>query len=173
MTRSDLLPGLLPGMVFLTDPAPGWARLYDQEAARIAKALGPVVVAIEHYGSTSIPGIKAKPVIDLLVGLPRLDDALAQIGAMERLGYDYAAHAGVPGHHVFGKGAARTHLAHFVEHQGESWIECLRFRDRLRADTELALAYERLKVELAARHPQDRAAYTAGKSAFVASVLAA
>ena len=87
MTKSDLLPGLLPGMVFLTDPAPGWARLYDQEAARIAKALGPVVVAIEHYGSTSIPGIKAKPVIDLLVGLPRLDDALAQIGAMERLGY--------------------------------------------------------------------------------------
>ena len=56
MTKSDLLPGLLPGMVFLTDPAPGWARLYDQEAARIAKALGPVVVAIEHYGSTSVSG---------------------------------------------------------------------------------------------------------------------
>ena len=173
MTKSDLLPGLLPGTVFLTDPAPGWASLYDQDAARIAKALGSIVVAIEHYGSTSIPGIKAKPVIDLLIGLPRLDDALAQVAAMERLGYDYAAQAGVPGHHVFGKGAARTHLAHFVEHEGESWIECLRFRDRLRADADLALAYERLKVELAARHPQDRAAYTAGKSAFVASVLAA
>ena len=172
MAKTDLLPGLLPGLVFLADPAPGWTELYDQEAARIARALGPAVVAIEHYGSTSIPGIKAKPVIDLLIGLPRLDDALTQIAAMEELGYDHAAHAGVPGHHVFGKGAARTHLAHFVEHQGESWIECLRFRDRLRASTDVALAYERLKIELAARYPQDRAAYTAGKSAFVASVLA-
>lgn len=172
MGKVDLLPGLLPGLVFLADPAPGWADLYDQEAARIAMALGPVVLAIEHYGSTSIPGIKAKPVIDLLIGLPRLDDALGEIAAMEALGYDYAAHAGVPGHHVFGKGAARTHLAHFVEHRGESWGECLRFRDRLRADSELALAYEQLKIELAARYPQDRAAYTAGKSAFVAGVLA-
>ena len=88
------------------------------------------------------------------------------------VGYDYAAHAGVPDHHIFGKGAAPTHLAHFVEHEGQSWGECLLFRDRLRADAELARAYESLKVELAARHPQDRAAYTAGKTAFVSLVLA-
>lgn len=169
---TNLLPGLPHGVVILADPAPAWASLYAQEAARIAAALGPVVIAIEHYGSTSIPGIKAKPIIDLLVGLPRLDDALSHIGAMEGLGYDYAVHAGVPEHHIFGKGAARTHLAHLVEHEGQSWDECLRFRDRLRADVELAQAYERLKVELAARHPQDRAAYTAGKTAFVADVVA-
>lgn len=170
---TNLLPGLAHGLVILADPAPEWASLYAQEAARIGAALGPAVVAIEHYGSTSIPGIKSKPIIDLLVGVPRLDDALNHIVAMEALGYDYAAHAGVPDHHIFGKSAARTHLAHFVEHEGQSWGECLRFRDRLRADAELARAYESLKVELAARHPQDRAAYTAGKTAFVTSVLAA
>ena len=157
----------------LAAPNPLWGRAFEEEAARIRAAAGPDVLAIEHYGSTSVPGLCAKPIIDLLIGVPHLDEALRLVEAMQGLGYDYAAHAGVPGHHVFGKGAARTHLAHFVEHQRESWIECLRFRDRLRADTELALAYERLKVELAARHPQDRAAYTAGKSAFVASVLAA
>ena len=172
MTKSDLLPGLAPGLVVLADPATEWASLYEQEAARIANALGQAVVAIEHYGSTSIPGIKAKPIIDLLIGVPHLDEALRLVEAMQGLGYDYAAHAGVPGHHVFGRGAARTHLAHFVEHAGESWFECLRFRDRLRADAELARAYERLKIELAAKYPRDRAAYTAGKSAFVASILA-
>lgn len=170
---TNLLPGLAKGLVILAEPAPEWASLYAEEAARISAALGAGVLAIEHYGSTSIPGIKAKPIIDLLVGVPRLGDALNHIGAMEALGYDYAAHAGVPDHHIFGKGVARTHLAHFVEHEGASWGECLRFRDRLRADPELARAYERLKVELAVRYPQDRATYTAGKTAFVTNVLAA
>lgn len=167
------LPGLAKDLVILAEPTPEWASLYAHEAARISAALGPAVVAIEHYGSTSIPGIKAKPIIDLLVGVPRLEDALNHIAAMEALGYDYAAHAGVPDHHIFGKGVARTHLAHFVEHESPSWFECLRFRDALRADVELALAYERLKVELAVRHPRDRATYTAGKTTFVTSVLAA
>jgi GrpB-like predicted nucleotidyltransferase (UPF0157 family) len=166
------LPGLAKGLVILADPSPEWANLYVVEADSIRATLGPAVVAIEHYGSTSIPGIKAKPIIDLLVGVPRLGDALNHIRAMEALGYDYAAHAGVPDHHIFGKGTARTHLAHFVEHEGASWGECLRFRDALRADLELAWAYERLKVELAVRYPQDRATYTAGKTAFVTNVLA-
>lgn len=173
MSRPDPLPGLPHGVVFLSDPAPEWAALFAAEAARLTAAMGPAVIAIEHYGSTSIPGIKAKPVIDLLVGLRRLDDALSLLGVMERLGYDYAAHAGVPDHHVFGKGAARTHLTHLVEHEGRSWVQCLAFRDRLRNDPAQAAAYERLKISLAERYPNDRAAYTAGKAAFVETVLAA
>lgn len=171
MTSTNPLPGLLPGKVFLTEPSPQWAQLYAQEHDRIARRLGATVVAMEHYGSTSIPGIKAKPVIDLLIGVRRLDDALDCVTAMEELGYDFARHADVPDHHVFGKGEARTHLAHFVEHDGEAWRECLTFRDRLRADPAKARAYEALKLELAATYPEDRAAYTAGKSAFVAEVL--
>lgn len=173
MTRAGPLPGLPQGVVFLSDPTPEWAALFADEAARLTAALGRAVVSIEHYGSTSIPGIKAKPVIDLLVGLPLLNDALALVGAMEGLGYDYAPHAGVPGHHVFGRAVARTHLAHMVEHGSESWLRCLAFRDRLRNDPELAADYERLKISLAERYPDDRARYTAGKSAFVEAVLAA
>lgn len=172
MRSVSALPGLPPGEVFLTPPSPEWPGLFEEEAARIAARLGSAVAAIEHYGSTSIPGIRAKPVIDLLIGLPRLDTALTLIGPMEELGYDFARHAGVPDHHVFGRGAARTHLAHFVEHDGSSWRQCLKFRDRLRADPGLAHAYEALKVELAVRFPHDRAAYTTGKGEFVASVLA-
>lgn len=171
MSSTEPLPGLLPGKVFLTEPSPQWAQLYAEERARIAKRLRTVVVAIEHYGSTSIPGIRAKPVIDLLIGVRRLDDALDCAAAMEELGYDFAPHAGVPQHHVYGKGAARTHLAHFVEHGDQAWRECLAFRDSLRADPTKARAYEALKLELAKKYPDDRAAYTAGKSAFVSNVL--
>lgn len=166
------LPGLLPGKVFLIDSQPEWAALFAEEATRIGAALGARVAAIEHYGSTSIPGIKAKPVIDLLIGMPRLDDALGCQAEMEALGYDFAPYAGVPGHHVFGKERARTHLAHFVEHGGEAWTNCLAFRDRLRADPERARAYERLKLELAAKFPEDRASYSAAKTVFVAETIA-
>lgn len=165
------LPGLPHGKVFLAPHDVRWRGLFEAEAARIAAALGGAPLAIEHYGSTSIPGIDAKPVIDLLVGLRTLDEALTYVPAMEALGYDFAPYAGVPGHHVFGKGAARTHLAHFVEHGGVQWRACLAFRDALRADPARAGAYQALKRELAARHPDDRAAYTAGKGAFVATVL--
>lgn len=172
MTASPWLPGLPHGAVFLAEPTREWTRLFAEEAGRIRSALGPVVLGLEHYGSTSVPGIKAKPVIDLLVGLRRLDDALDHVGAMEVLGYDFAPHAGVPQHHVFGRGLARTHLAHFVEYGGASWIACLAFRDRLRGSPGLARAYEALKISLAERYSMDRAAYTAGKSEFVERVLA-
>lgn len=161
------LPGLPHGVVVLAEHTSRWSALYVAEAARIAAALGPVVIAMEHYGSTSIPGIKAKPIIDILVGVERLEDATGCIPAMQELGYIFDPNAGVPGHHIFGKGAARTHIVHFVEHGGEGWRQGLAFRDRLISDPDAAKAYQHLKVELAARYPNDRAAYTAGKSSFV------
>ena len=165
--KRKVLPGVPYGVVVLAEHTSEWSALYGEEAARIAAALGPVVLSMEHYGSTSIPGIKAKPIIDILVGVERLDDTVGCIPAMEELGYIFDPNAGIPGHHIFGKGAARTHIVHFVEHGGEGWRQGLAFRDRLLADPKVAEAYQRLKVELAARYPNDRAAYTAGKSAFV------
>ena len=165
------LPGLPHGQVFLMEPDPLWPALFDQEAGRIRSALGPVVLCIEHYGSTSVPGLKAKPVIDLLIGVRHLSDALGQVEAMEALGYDFAPHAGVEGHHIFGLGRDRTHLAHFVEFEGERWRICLGFRDRLRADPEARAAYQALKEDLAARYPDDRAAYTQGKTALIQGLV--
>jgi GrpB-like predicted nucleotidyltransferase (UPF0157 family) len=167
MPDPHALPGLPPGSVLLTDHDPRWAVLYAEEAARLAKVLGPAALSMDHYGSTAIPGIKAKPIIDILIGVRRLDDALAHIDAMAAAGYEYAPDAGIPDHHIFGKGRERTHIVHFVEHGGERWKQALRFRDRLRAQPEAAKAYERLKIELASRHPDDRAAYTEGKTDFV------
>ena len=151
---------------------PDWAAAFAEEAARLKAALGDAVIAIEHYGSTSIPGLAAKPILDLLVGVADLAQVPALSDTMAGLGYEDRGREDVPGHHIFGRGVARTHLAHFVGHGGRDWLAPLTFRDRMRADPNLRDAYLALKTQLVAEHPTDRAAYTAGKAGFVAAVLA-
>jgi GrpB-like predicted nucleotidyltransferase (UPF0157 family) len=94
------------------------------------------------------------------------------VDALAPLGYQYVPSAGVPEHLVFGRDRLRTHLVHVVEHGGSAWQRGLRFRDALRADAALAAAYTELKTALAVNHSTDRATYTAGKAAFIESVLA-
>jgi GrpB-like predicted nucleotidyltransferase (UPF0157 family) len=152
-----------------------WHEAYLLEEARIRDALGPLALDIQHFGSTSIPAIRAKPIIDILIGVRRFEDGLACIGPMEKIGYDYAGADIVPDDHIFGrgiKGETRTHLAHVVEYQGYNWKRNILFREKLRADPALALAYEELKIELAEKYAESRAAYTAAKKDFIDRVLA-
>jgi GrpB-like predicted nucleotidyltransferase (UPF0157 family) len=151
----------------LVDYNPLWPQAFAEEAARIRAALGAQVLAIEHYGSTAVPGLRAKPIIDLQIGVADIDDGLLFIDPMASLGYDYAGGQGIPEHHIFGKGRARTHLAHVVVYQGDQWLRCLRFRDRLRSDPKLRAAYEALKLHLAADASNTRAANTEGKTVFI------
>jgi GrpB-like predicted nucleotidyltransferase (UPF0157 family) len=166
------LPGLAHGTVQLAEWTPRWTQLFAEEAARLRVALGDLAVAVEHYGSTSVPGLVAKPLLDILVGGPEATDAAPYIAALAPLGYDYAAHAGVPEHFVFGRGTARTHLVHVVRYGGAAWHRALAFRDALRADAALRDTYAALKRELAQLHSAERNHYTAAKSAFVEGVLA-
>ncbi len=159
--------GLAHGRVTLVDGDAGWPALFEAEAARLAPAIGPLVVGIEHIGSTSIPGIKAKPIVDILVGLRRFEDGERLVAPLAALSYDYVGTDMVPHDHLFGLGEPRTHLLHAVLQDGYHWRRDLRFRDRLRADPALAEAYERLKMQLAARYPDNRAAYTAAKAEFI------
>jgi GrpB-like predicted nucleotidyltransferase (UPF0157 family) len=159
--------GLEPESNWLADPNPLWPHAYSEEAARIQSALGEKALAIEHHGSTAVPGLRAKPIIDLQIGVANIEHGLLFIEPMAELGYDYAGSQGIPNHHIFGKGRARTHLAHVVVYQGEQWLRCLRFRDRLRSDASLRAAYEALKLCLAADPTRTREAYTAGKTNFI------
>ena len=126
---------------------------------------------MEHYGSTSVPGIKAKPIIDILAGIGRLEDGPSLIGPLAALGYDYVGDKVVPGHHIYGKGVERTHLLHVVEYGSTIWTEALRFRDALRDDPALAREYEALKIALSEKYGERRADYTAAKASFIQSVL--
>lgn len=165
--------GVPQGLVWLSEPDPAWAALFEAEHARLAAALAAFGAVVEHCGSTSIAGIPAKPIIDILVGVPEPLDIPGLRAAFAPLGYEHATWAGVPGHEVFGKGDPRTHLAHVVPLHGAAWDRMLRFRDALRADPALAAEYAALKRDLAARLPENRAAYTDGKSALVQRVLGA
>lgn len=143
-----------------------WPKAFLEEASRIKSAVGGLALAIEHFGSTAVPELRSKPIIDLLIGVAAIDDALRMIEPMRALGYDYAGSQGIPDHHIFGRGAARTHLAHIVAYGGDQWSSLLAFRDRLRADPRVRAEYQSLKEKLAARSGS-RAEYTAAKTEFV------
>lgn len=165
--------GLERGIVRLHDYTPLWVKLYREEEVRIKAAIGHLIIDLQHIGSTAIPGIKAKPILDMMAGVAQLEEALLCQAPLEALGYDYAAHADVANDYVFGKGSVRTHLLHVVEYGGAEWRDHLRFRDRLRNDRELAKEYERLKEELSQKFGNNRAAYTSAKSRFISKVIAA
>lgn len=165
------LPGVPRGMVWLAESTARWGELFAEEAARLRAALGPLAIDVQHFGSTSVPGLRAKPILDILVGAGQPVAAGPFVTALAPLGYEYVPKAGVPDHLVFGCGVARTRLVHVVGHDSDAWRRPLRFRDRLRADPSLAESYERLKLRLAADYPGDRARYTSGKETFILQAL--
>ena len=172
MARSDDdVLGLAHRQVRLAEPTSRWAALFAEEAGKLVPALAGYGAHIEHCGSTSVPGLAAKPILDILIGVPAPPDVPGLSRALAALGYQHAPFAGVPGHEVFGKGTPRTHLLHVVPLDGPAWARMLRFRDALRADSTLVAEYAALKRDLAARFPGDRPAYTEAKAGFIARVL--
>jgi GrpB-like predicted nucleotidyltransferase (UPF0157 family) len=156
--------------VELVEYDPSWAELFEQEREPLGAVFDGRVVAIEHIGSTSVPGLCAKPIIDVLVGLRELELSEEQISAMAALGYEYMGEHGLPGRLFFRK-HPRTHHVHVVEYGGEHWQRQLTFRDALRNDAEERRRYEAFKRRLAAEgHSRD--AYTELKTPFIREVEA-
>ena len=149
-----------------------WDQLFAQEAERIRTACTGMILGIEHVGSTAIPGILAKPIIDISVGVESLAMADDMAGPMASIGYDYPGDVGIPHERIFGRDRTkRTFLVHVVVFGGAAWLNHLRFRERCRADRRLASEYSHLKHQLAAIYPEDRPTYTQLKSVFVERVL--
>lgn len=152
-----------------------WPVMYEEEKERILSVIGHTVVAIEHVGSTSVPGLGAKPIIDIMVAVRRLADAAACVEPLQSLGYEYVPEHEVvmPERRFFRKGlrGAGTHHLHMVEQTSEFWERHLLFRDYLRAHPKVAQQYYALKKELAARYGSDRSSYTDAKTPFIESVV--
>ena len=150
---------------------PAWPAMYEEEKALILGAIGPWVKGIEHVGSTSVPGLAAKPIIDIMVGVWNLDDAAYCIGRLVTVGYDFKPDDDIPERRYFNKGPqARHRHLHMTELGGEFWLRHLLFRDYLRSNPETARRYEALKRDLAARCQNDSMAYTDAKTDFIQSV---
>ena len=144
---------------------------FAAEAERIERACAGLPIRLEHVGSTSIPGLAAKPVIDILAGRPGNVPGKSYVAAFTQLGYEHKGAFGIPGRNYFRRGVPRTHHVHMVNWSSDLWHDHVLFRDYLRAHPETAAAYERLKRELAATHGPDRGAYTDAKTPFIESVV--
>jgi GrpB-like predicted nucleotidyltransferase (UPF0157 family) len=156
--------------VELQEYDPTWAELFESERQLLAGIFGSRAVAIEHVGSTSVPGLSAKPIVDVLIGLRELALSDAQIEAMRRLGYEYLGEHGLAGRLFFRK-KPRTHHVHVVEHGGAHWDRQLVFRDALRSDPDERRRYDAFKRRLAAEgHPRD--VYTELKTPFIREIEA-
>ena len=161
-----LVGGLRPAFVELSEPDPQWPQRYAEHRSRILAALGDV--EIEHIGSTSVPGLAAKPVVDVQVVVDDLDGAVA---LLEQAGY--VLRVVEPGHRVV-KGVPPAYAANVHLHEpGDPEIEAtLRFRDRLRADPEARRRYEDVKRSLAGREWPDTNYYAVAKGPVIRELLA-
>jgi GrpB-like predicted nucleotidyltransferase (UPF0157 family) len=147
---------------------PTWPERYEAEARALARVFGEALVAIHHIGSTAVPGLPAKPIIDILpvVRAIRAVDRLRP--DLEALGYECMGEFGIPGRRYLRKGGdRRTHHVHVFQEGDPNVVRHLAFRDYLRAHPDEARRYGELKAELAARFPRDIEAYMDGKDAFV------
>lgn len=167
--------GLEKGFVKLLAHDEDWHRLFAEEKARIAAAVGEFVLAIEHVGSTSVCGIAAKPVLDIAVAIRDRASGERCVAPLENIGYKYRGENGIAGRFYFVKGAParRTHHLHMLLEESEELENHFAFRDYLLKFPETAAAYDRLKKLLAEKHPNDRDAYLDGKAEFIEGVLKA
>ncbi len=159
-----------PVVVVPYDPA--WPAAFARLRDRLAPALGELAVGIEHVGSTAVPGLDAKPIIDVDVVIRHTDDFGAVVERLATLGYEHLGDLGIAGREAFRAtpDQPRHHL--YVCAAGAPALQAhLALRDALRADPQLATAYAALKRELAERYRDDRDSYAESKSAFIASVL--
>jgi GrpB-like predicted nucleotidyltransferase (UPF0157 family) len=155
---------------------PHWPALFREVSVQLETAFAPAVVHVEHIGSTSVHGLCAKPVIDILLGADSLVQIESGVQALSAAGFFYRPEyeSELPERRYFVRPAAalpRIHL-HGVVRGGHLWRQHLIFRDALRANRALAQEYAELKRKLAARHSHDKAAYTMAKAPFVLKVIA-
>ncbi len=146
-----------------------WAWLFEALAAEIRAACAGRISALEHIGSTAVPGLAAKPILDVMPGIDHPADGEAMIAPMTRLGFEYRGEQGIPGRFFFVLDRAEERLVHahtFIVGSTD-WSRHLAFRDLLRRNPVEARAYEALKRELARQFPSDRNAYTDAKSPFI------
>lgn len=172
MKRHPSLDDRFDPAVRIVEPNPAWPALAERELRRVQDAVGDVAVRLEHVGSTAVPGLAAKPIVDLQLSVAALEPRERYVAPLERLGYLFAPAPESPDYHFFAKPPERPrayHL-HVCQAGGEQELRHLAVRDFLRAHPGEAARYAALKRAVVARHPQDRLAYIDGKDAYVTAL---
>jgi GrpB-like predicted nucleotidyltransferase (UPF0157 family) len=163
--------GLPRGTVALYPYTKAWKRIFEEEKEILQANLGNTIIDIQHIGSTSIPGMIAKPIIDIAIGVENFENAFICVRPIENLGYEFKGEFGIPRRHYFVKGEPRTHHIHMLEMESSEWINQLIFRNYIINHPESLHSYARLKEELAEKFPKEREAYTEGKTEFIMQII--
>jgi GrpB-like predicted nucleotidyltransferase (UPF0157 family) len=161
------------GVIVLAPPSATWAPAFEREASAVLEVLWDLPIEMHHIGSTAIPGIAAKPVIDMLGVVPAVEALDMHAHRLAALGYEALGELGIPGRRYFRKDAsdgARTHQLHAFAAGSPEIQRHLDFRDYLRAFPAEAAAYAALKKGLAERCGSDMDAYSDGKTEFIRGV---
>ena len=159
--------------VVIEEYTPNWALQFTEEQKIIKNIIGDTAIAIEHIGSTSVAGLSAKPILDMMVGVHNLNDIDTFIEPLKIIGYEHVFHQEFPNRRFFRKGLWRagTHHLHIYRYGSEEWEDNLSFRNYLRNDPNIRRQYEQLKKKLANKHRFDRVAYTNAKAPFIIEVI--
>lgn len=175
MNEAQSLQQAIDEKVHLADYDPAWPPRFDAERDRLLGRFPAELLDVQHIGSTAIPGMPAKPIIDVMAGVASMTVADALFEPLLGFGYVTSVefNASLTDRRWFMRHAhgQRTHHLHVVVYDGDLWRKRLAFRDALRSDAALAARYAALKRELASCHREDREAYTAAKGEFVGSVV--
>lgn len=164
--------GLPKNVVRLAPYSPEWPMLFEKEKARLSDSLRLLDHVVEHIGSTAVPGLHAKPVLDIMIGLPNLQEMEAADAELVKLGYEAKGEKGVPGRLFLTLGDPCLYHVHLTQLHSAFWYEHLLFRDSLRQQETVASNYLAIKIRLAQAYPNDRDSYTRGKADFIEHVIA-
>ena len=159
--------------VTLVDYQESWRQQFEQEKQRFFEACGENLTAVEHVGSTSVPGLLAKPLLDVAVALASFEDGEDVAFCITRLGYEYLGEHGIPGRFYFvlrDEGRSLVHL-HMYEKGHSDLRDLIAFKTYLLHHPEAVEAYAELKRELHTKYRDDRSSYTSAKRAFIQSIL--
>ena len=151
---------------------PEWLTMFEKEKTAIQLTLGDIAIEVHHIGSTSVSGLAAKPIIDILVAVESLDDRPVFERGLSVLGYVNTPHDDDANRLCYGRGVPSAYHVHVVKRDSWTCSRHLIFRDALRASPETRKEYERLKLDLALRFRDDREAYTDAKSEFIERTVA-
>lgn len=175
MTEEESLQQAIWEEVRIFPYDPNWPEKYEVERARLIALFPDAFLSLEHVGSTAVPGLTAKPIIDMMGGVRSMQEADALLPLLCQNGYSTSAEFNATlvdqrwlMRHALGH---RTHHLHLVIHEGHEWRRKLAFRNSLRADPDVAHRYQELKSKLAAAMGADREAYTSAKTAFVEEIV--
>lgn len=167
------LSGYMEKTVKIKQYNPDWVSEFHQEKARIMEVLKNDSLCVEHIGSTSVMGLGAKSILDIMAGVQHLAEADAFIEPLKSIGYEFVPHKEFPERRFFRKGQWRagTHHLHIYRFGSGQWKNQLSFRDYLRSHPDVRKQYQQLKMSLAEKHPADKVGYTKAKAPFILNVM--